>query len=395
MWSDAISDFERPGPRLRDYVRAVKACFTAFRSGKLDHHGDFYDLDFITPQWSAGPIDAPDPKVDRAVNPWMLRMAARSPMACTSTRWANQPPRHVIPNVAEGAAKSGRSPSDIALIVPVMTIVGDTDEERHRERELVRTSMSFYGSTPNYAFIWDQAGFDGTTARIREKQKAATSRRMAAQITDDHIATFATESTWDGLADALAVKYGRVATRIALYNALGDPERTERYGTVAKTLAARSSIRSPGFSPGRDRRALRRDHSRGLRSDQPAYSLVLSDPGPPMGCHDRQPKTSSRFRNDVGQRPRECEGHGDRRTPHPGAAHLGRGARAGPAQCRRAGGGGRGTRRRRRRVGRRTGRDRPDRTGVWMRGASLTMLHQPTPRTDLARWAGRPPQSSP
>lgn len=25
--------FDRPGPRLRDYVRAVKACFTAFRTG--------------------------------------------------------------------------------------------------------------------------------------------------------------------------------------------------------------------------------------------------------------------------------------------------------------------------------------------------------------------------
>ena len=25
--------------------------------------------------------------------------------------------------------------------------------------------------------------------------------------------------------------------------------------------------------------------------------------------------------------------------------------------------------------------------GIWMRGASLTMLHQPTPRTDLQRWA--------
>jgi fatty-acyl-CoA synthase len=25
--------------------------------------------------------------------------------------------------------------------------------------------------------------------------------------------------------------------------------------------------------------------------------------------------------------------------------------------------------------------------GIWMRGASLTMLHQPTPRTDMARWA--------
>ena len=29
----------------------------------------------------------------------------------------------------------------------------------------------------------------------------------------------------------------------------------------------------------------------------------------------------------------------------------------------------------------------PTAQGIWMRGACLTMLHQPTPRTDLARWA--------
>ena len=70
--------------------------------------------------------------------------------------------------------------------------------------------MSFYGSTPNYAFIWDEAGFEGTTARIREKQKAGDFKGMAAQISDDHIATFATESTWDGLADALVERYGEL-----------------------------------------------------------------------------------------------------------------------------------------------------------------------------------------
>src|ERR1700748_1342385 len=64
--------FERPGPRLRDYVLAVKACFAAFRTGTLDHHGEFYDLDFITPQWSAGPIDASYTKGDFVeVNPWL------------------------------------------------------------------------------------------------------------------------------------------------------------------------------------------------------------------------------------------------------------------------------------------------------------------------------------
>src|SRR5258705_7681358 len=157
--------FERPGPRLRDYVRAVKAGFTAFRSRTLDHHGEFYELDFISPQWSAGPIDEPDPKVDvAAVNPWMLRMAGEVADG-VHVHPLGEPgylTRHVLPSIAEGAAKAGRSPSDIAVIVPVMTIVGDRDEERANERELVRASLAFYGSTPNYAFILDQAGFEGT-----------------------------------------------------------------------------------------------------------------------------------------------------------------------------------------------------------------------------------------
>jgi probable F420-dependent oxidoreductase len=233
--------FEHPGPRLRDYVHAVKACFGAFRTGKLDYHGEFYDLDFITAQWSPGPIEAPDPKVDiAAVNPWMLRMAGEVADG-VHVHPIGEPgyiARHVGPNLAAGAASSGRSSSDIALIVPVMTIVGDSDEERERERELVRASMSFYGSTPNYAFIWDEAGFEGTTARLREKQKAGDFKAMAAQITDEHIAVFATESTWDGLVDALVAKYDGIAARIVLYNALSDPERFERYGEIARRIMA-------------------------------------------------------------------------------------------------------------------------------------------------------------
>lgn len=238
--------FERPGPRLRDYVLAVKACFAAFRSGKLNHHGEFYDLDFITPQWSPGPIDAPDPKVDvAAVNPWMLRMAGEVADG-VHVHPLGEPgylARHVLPKVAEGAERAGRSPSEIAVIVPAMTIVGDSDEERHQERESVRASLSFYGSTPNYAFIWDEAGFEGTTARIRERQKAGDFAGMAAQITDEHLAAFTTESTWDELADKLIDKYAGVATRLVLYNALSAPERFERYGAVAQRISTLSANR--------------------------------------------------------------------------------------------------------------------------------------------------------
>jgi hypothetical protein len=100
--------------------------------------------------------------------------------------------------------------------------------------------LSFYGSTPNYAFVWDEAGFEGTTSRIREKQKAGDFAGMAAQITDEHLAVFAVESSWDGLASALTDRYAGMASRVVLYNAARDPDRFERYGAVARAVSATS-----------------------------------------------------------------------------------------------------------------------------------------------------------
>ena len=100
-------------------------------------------------------------------------------------------------------------------------------------------SLSFYGSTPNYAFIWDEAGFEGTTARVRERQKAGDFAGMAAEITDDHLAVFATEATWDDLPDALVDKYGGVVDRLVLYSAADETaERFARYGEVARHIVA-------------------------------------------------------------------------------------------------------------------------------------------------------------
>jgi len=237
-------DFDRPGPRLRDYVLAVKACFAGFRGEPLDHHGEFYDLDFLNRQWSPGPIAPADPKVDiAAVNPWMLRMAGEVADG-VHVHPIGEPgylSRHVLPNVAIGRDRSGRGDGDVGIIVPVTTIVGDTDEEIAQGRDRARASLSFYGSTPNYAFIWDEAGFDGTTARIRARQKAGDFAGMAEEITDDHLAVFCTEARWDDLADALIAKYEGTVDRLVLYNpAFDSPDRFERYGAVARQISDRT-----------------------------------------------------------------------------------------------------------------------------------------------------------
>ncbi len=235
-------EFDRPGPRLRDYVRAVKACFAGFRGAPLDHHGDFYELTFLNPQWSPGPIEFGDPKVDvAAVNPWMLRMAGEVADG-VHVHPIGEPGylrRHVVPNLTIGAESAGRSVEDITVILPVTTIVGDTDEEIAVAREAARRSLSFYGSTPNYAFIWDEAGFEGTTSRIRERQKAGDIKGMAAELTEEHLAVFCTEASWDGLGQALVDEYATLVDRLVFYNPAGEtPERFERYGAVARSISS-------------------------------------------------------------------------------------------------------------------------------------------------------------
>jgi alkanesulfonate monooxygenase SsuD/methylene tetrahydromethanopterin reductase-like flavin-dependent oxidoreductase (luciferase family) len=222
-------------------VSAVKACFAAFRGEPLDHHGEFYDLDFLNRQWSPGPIEAPDPSVDiAAVNPWMLRMAGEVADG-VHVHPIGEPGylrRHVVPNVTTGAERAGRSFDDIALIVPVTTIVGDDDEAIARARDAARLSLAFYGSTPNYAFIWDEAGFEGTTERIRRHQKGGDLAAMAAEITDDHLAAFCTEASWDGLTEVLVDTYGGLVDRLVLYTPGFDhPDRYERYGAVARQIS--------------------------------------------------------------------------------------------------------------------------------------------------------------
>ena len=83
--------------------------------------------------------------------------------------------------------------------------------------EMARMQVAFYGSTPNYAFIFDQVGHEGTTERLRERQKAGDLAGMAAVIGDDLLDEFVVTGTWDGIGAALADRYGGTATRVVDY----------------------------------------------------------------------------------------------------------------------------------------------------------------------------------
>jgi alkanesulfonate monooxygenase SsuD/methylene tetrahydromethanopterin reductase-like flavin-dependent oxidoreductase (luciferase family) len=152
----------------------------------------------------------------------------------------------VIPGLSEGAAHTGRRLEDLEVIVPAFIVAGENEEERHAWRERARFQIAFYGSTPNYAFIFEQLGRDGTTERIREKQREGDIPGMAAVIDDDLLEHFITAGTWDQIPELVVARYGGIATRVVSYftgaDVQNDPSAFERWGAVARGVTGRGGL---------------------------------------------------------------------------------------------------------------------------------------------------------
>lgn len=239
-------EFAPPGPRMRDYLEAVKACLRAFRGEeRLDHHGPYYELTLLPPEWAPRRHPYGDVKVDvSAVGPWMCRMAGAVADGIHVHPFHSMRYLHdrLLPAVAEGASEVGRSPTDVDLTIPVFAIPGATAEERSALVDRARFQIAFYGSTRNYAFQFDDLGFDGTSARLNERMKAGDLAGMAALITDEMLEHYAVIASWDDLADALLARYQGVAARLVMYLAeasiRADPTALGRWGEVARAVTA-------------------------------------------------------------------------------------------------------------------------------------------------------------
>ncbi len=245
------AEFDPPGPRLRDYVLAVKACLRAFRGEEsLAYDGTYYKLSLLPAMWAPRRHAFGDVKVDiSAVGPWMCRMAGEVADGVHVHPFHSIPyiQTRLLPSVGEGAARSGRSASEVELTVPVFAIPGDSHEERTELVEKARARIAFYGSTKNYAFQFDDLGFEGTSARLNELLKKGDGGGMAATITDEMLDYFAVIEPWDAMADALVDRYRGVATRLVMY--MGEdsieaaPQNLERWAEIARAVTSASDQR--------------------------------------------------------------------------------------------------------------------------------------------------------
>lgn len=186
-------DADRPAARLRDYVRAVRACWSAYREGRGRYDGEFYSV--RQPVFSAG-ADDPWPEVPlyvAGVNPIMTAIAGEVADGFAAHMFST--PTYVDdvlrPALAKGAARAGRPAPPVMLPL----VVG-------RDRASLARYMTVY-CVPSYRRVLDASGLgeemDAILAAIADRR-----RTEAARIVETHVLQQLAATTLEELPTAFA-----------------------------------------------------------------------------------------------------------------------------------------------------------------------------------------------
>src|ERR1700726_238109 len=158
-----------PAPRLRDYVRAVRAVWHCWETGgKLDYRGEHYQLTLMTPDFSPEPTGLPMvPVTVAAVGEAMLRGAGQGgdgvrlhPLC--SRAYLEQV---CLPQMMEGMRRSGRSRLNFDVHGGGFVCTGPDEAAVAAEMENARRRIGFYASTRTYLPILALHGLEDLGAK--------------------------------------------------------------------------------------------------------------------------------------------------------------------------------------------------------------------------------------
>ena len=202
----------KPGPWMRDYVRAVRAVWSCWQHRtKLDFASEHYRLDLMVPLFDPGPIEHPDIPIHlAAVNPVMCRIAGevadgiRPHPVCTPS---------YIEDVMLPAARQGAG-TDRKLAVCMKPLVASARTEAELQPRIrdARARIAFYASTPGYRRAFDHLGLGDLADAAKRLSRDQRWEDLPALISDEVLDAFAVIGTYDTVAQSLVDRFGRVVT---------------------------------------------------------------------------------------------------------------------------------------------------------------------------------------
>jgi probable F420-dependent oxidoreductase len=223
-----------PVPRLREYVQAIRAIWTAWQTnGRLNFSGAQYKLTLMTPFFSPGPIDQPNiPIFIAGVGTPLCKLAGEV------ADGFHVHPYHtrqylsdvVLPAIAEGAQKAERKRE--AITIATMAFVALNEKEIAAQRQQV----AFYASTPSYRPVLDLHGWGKIGAELGSLAARGKWGEMPGLINDEMLETFVLIGSWDDVAAKLYAKYDGLLDRVGLYRPYVPGVEDEQWRQLVKTM---------------------------------------------------------------------------------------------------------------------------------------------------------------
>jgi probable F420-dependent oxidoreductase len=221
-----------PAARMGEYAQALRAIFRCWENGeKLDFRGKHYNFTLMTPEFSPGPLGLPmAPIAMAAVGPLMSKTAAR---VADSVRLHGFATRRYLqevvrPMLATELAATGKTFENFEITGGGFVVTGPDEAAVRDAAEKIRYRVAFYGSTPAYRGVFDIHGLSDLGVKLTEMSKQGAWKDMAAQVSDDVLDLFVARAPYEGIAEAIAARFGGIVDTVSIDFARGTSAATRR-----------------------------------------------------------------------------------------------------------------------------------------------------------------------
>ena len=173
--------FDSPLARTREYIEIIRK---ALSGAPVDHQGKYYQMERF--RMMSPPVQERLPIYIASLGPKNLSLTGEVADGWLPV-WTNlERLPELLEQVNQGAAKSGRSISDVTVAPYLMCYTGDTPEDVAHGEQLLKAHMAYYigGMGAFYFESFSRAGFANESKKVRDAWNSRDRELAAAAVSD-------------------------------------------------------------------------------------------------------------------------------------------------------------------------------------------------------------------
>lgn len=221
----------KPIQQLREYIESMRAIWRSYQTGgDLHYQGEYYRFSNVSPFASPAPMPYHQiPIYIAGVNTGLAKLAGE---LCDGFHIHSfHTPKYLreilLPAFRAGREAAGRS-DPLTLSCAVFVVTGEDEAAVEASKQLTKSQIAFYASTPSYSRVLELHGWTDLIPRLNALLRRNRWKEMHSLISDDMLAAFAVIAPPDELPCKLKERYGGLLDRAGFYFPFAPDDSTKQ-----------------------------------------------------------------------------------------------------------------------------------------------------------------------